>query len=199
MSLPRMQESNLRPSDYRSNPFTRHRRGYKFRSPGIARPGLTRWAQLPSGLVDSSSAWLAGSIPNPHHRRYRSRQGKVVRGFYRFPFRKRRGLEPHPVAGLPMKYPRTAPLAHACNARERSLLRRGSCQDEVSAWLHHSLLQAFAAFDRLSGFSRGTTRLYLPAVASRSRESSTDPTPLLSAGRIVDSNWRMVVIVASSA
>lgn len=39
-----------------------------------------------------------------------------------------------PLQGFTEKYPHTTPLAYvSCYARERSLKRRGSCRDEVSA------------------------------------------------------------------
>jgi hypothetical protein len=56
-------------------------------------------------------------------------------------------------------------------------------------------LFAFYALDRLSGLSRGTTRCYLSAVASRSQE----PTTRSRVGCIWCPNWKMVVTLASSA
>ena len=124
------------------------------------------------------------SIPRFHHRRCCSRQGEIVCGY----------------AGSNRTLKWVAEVsAHcttgACLQREGTVaIARWVVSRQSIRLLHHSLSQVsclpFYALDRLSGLSRGTTRCYLSAVASRSQE----PTTRSRVGCIWCPNWKMVVM-----
>ena len=118
-----MQESNLRPIGYRSNPFTRHRRGYKLQSPGIQQPGQ---------VVSYSTNIWAGSIPSLRHRRFATASGKSRAQSYRFVTRtKRRRFRTVSPEEVSAHCATEADFLHG--TRERSRCGAGCFTDEVSA------------------------------------------------------------------
>jgi hypothetical protein len=137
------------PAGYRRNPFTRHRRGYKFissvcKSPGIIQPGLASDGPVSSvrfgdsssprrgRLKEVSRAFATGDFYAPGKNRARALPPRLkdeAAG----------GFEPPYLYRVAEKYPRTAPL------EQLSLPARGNDRDAVSFHvkrsnriLHHS-------------------------------------------------------------